>query len=155
MSILPVTSNVENECERVLRSLPLWFGQEAALRDYVKATSTLPTFISAPTGSVDGFVTLKQHFPQSFEVTCIAVHASHRGNGVGRALLEHAASWAVTQGGRFLQVKTIAATHPSPEYSQSREFYAKVGFTSLEVFPTLWSAKHPCLQLIKVLQRVA
>lgn len=155
MSIARSARNVEAECESVLRSLPMWFGQEDSLVEYVRGTSLLPTFVSTESNVVNGFVTLQQHFLQSFEIVCVAVHASARGNGIGRALLEHASAWASAQGGQFLQVKTIAASHPSPEYVQTRAFYESVGFIPLEVFPTLWTAQHPCLQLVKRLRNVA
>jgi GNAT superfamily N-acetyltransferase len=155
VSIARAARNVEAECELVLRSLPLWFAQEDSLLEYVRGTSHLPTFVSTEANVVNGFVSLQQHFPQSFEIVCVAVHAASRGRGIGRALLEHASGWASEHGGRFLQVKTIAASHPSPEYAQTRAFYESVGFAPLEVFPTLWTAKHPCLQLVKHLHNEA
>jgi GNAT superfamily N-acetyltransferase len=155
MSIARADRNVQTQCELVLRSLPRWFGQEDSLLEYVRKTSELPTFISSSGSEISGFVTLRQHFAQAFEVTCLAVHASSRGTGVGRALIEQACRWARTQGGTLLQVKTLAPEHPSPEYAQTRAFYAAMGFVPLEVFPTLWSARHPCLQLVKVLENQA
>jgi len=145
--------NVEADCERVLRSLPLWFGQEDSVVRYVQDTSRLPTLITTAGDAINGFVTLRQHFPQSYEISCIAVHAHSRGKGCGRALLQGAADWASARGGRFLQVKTLAPTHPSPEYAQTRGFYERIGFVPLEIFPTLWSAQHPCLQMIKWLPK--
>jgi GNAT superfamily N-acetyltransferase len=155
MAIARTMRNVEPECERVLRSLPSWFGQEDALRQYVRETSLHPTFVSTEAAAINGFITLQRHFPESFEIVCVAVHAESRGRGIGRALLDVAEAWACAQGGRFLQVKTIAATHPSPEYAQTRAFYERVGFVPLEVFPMLWARQHPCLQLVKRLHNVA
>ena len=154
MPIAKAARNVETECELVLRSLPLWFGQEAALLDYARGTSSLPTFIFEEGDAVSGFVTLRSHFPQSFEIVCMAVRSTLRGKGIGRALLEHASAWACAQGGKFLQVKTIAASHRSAEYAQTRVFYEAVGFTPLEVFPNIWAQGHPCLQLVKHLHNV-
>ena len=78
-----------------------------------------------------------------------------RGNGIGRELVSHASAWARAQGGQSLQVKTLAASHPSLEYAQTRAFYARLGFLPVEAFPTLWNTGHPCLQLIKHLHNVA
>ena len=47
--------------------------------------------------------------------------------------------------------KTIAATHPDAGYTETRAFYERVGFAPLEVFPELWSARNPCLQMVKTL----
>lgn len=129
----------------------MWFGQEASLLAYVAATSRLPTWIAIEHDEIKGFLTLQQHSPQSFEIHCIAIHAGARTCGIGRTLLAHCESWIAAAGGNFLQVKTIATTAPSPEYQQTRAFYERMGFVALEVFPTLWSPKHPCLQLIKYL----
>ena len=48
-------------------------------------------------------------------------------------------------------MKTLDATHPSPEYARTRAFYHAMGFVDLECFPTLWDAGNPCLVLVKAL----
>ncbi len=149
MQIVRSTKNVEIECERVLRSLPMWFGQEDSILQYVNDTSRLPTWISVDSDGIHGFLTLRQHSLKSFEINCIAIHEKYRGGGIGRRLIEESSLWASAQGGEFLQVKTIAAAVDDPAYAQTREFYAHTGFVELETFSTLWSAVHPCLQLIK------
>ena len=40
---------------------------------------------------------------------------------------------------------------PSPEYAETRGFYAKIGYLPLEVFPELWGPRLPVLQLVKTL----
>ena len=137
--------------EAVLRSLPRWFGVEAALREYVDDTQRLPTFGLHAGPELIGFVTLRPHFRPSWEVHCLAVHADRRGQGLGTLLMQQAETWAAAQGARLMQVKTIAGVHPSVEYAQTRAFYAAQGYLPLEVFPTLWSPQHPVLQLVKVL----
>ena len=62
-----------------------------------------------------------------------------------------AEEWLKYQGARTLQVKTLAESHPSPEYAQTRKFYESVGYIPIEVFPTLWGIGLPVLQLVKVL----
>ena len=37
-----------------------------------------------------GFVSLRKHFPNAWEIHCIAVHAAARNAGCGRALVAHA-----------------------------------------------------------------
>lgn len=146
------STDARTECEAVLRSLPQWFGIEQSLLDYVEATTRLPTFTALRDGRLIGFITLRQHFPGSWEVHCIAVHAECRITGIGRALHLHAKQWLAAQGVRFLQVKTMAESCPSPEYAQTRMFYERIGYTALEVFPTLWGPRLPVLQLVKRLQ---
>ena len=45
----------------------------------------------------------------------------------------------------------VAASSPSLAYAETRAFYAHRGFVPLEIFPTLWDARNPALQCIKVL----
>lgn len=117
--------SVEVECERVLRSLPAWFGIEASLLEYVRDTRAHPTFVLRDEASVSrGFVTVKRHFEEAYEIHCLAVGASSRGKGLGRALVEHAAAWAASRGGKFLQVKTLADAHPSPESMTTLKYRA-------------------------------
>lgn len=151
----PVTG-VQADCERVLRTLPRWFGIESSLLEYARATERLPTFVAreAATAPVVGFLSLERHFPESWEVNCIGVDAAWRQRGIGRLLHERAEAWLETQGAATLQVKTLAESHPSPEYAETRAFYERVGYLPLEVFPTLWAPHLPVLQLVKLIGRV-
>jgi GNAT superfamily N-acetyltransferase len=142
------------ECEAILRTLPLWFGIERALQMYVEDTTKLPTFAVEDNGQLLAFISLCEHFPVACEVHCMAVAASARGKGLGSGLLTHAEAWLVNRGVEYLQVKTVAATSPSPEYAQTRKFYEAKGFTPLEIFPELWDPRNPALQLIKRLNAV-
>jgi GNAT superfamily N-acetyltransferase len=86
----------------------MWFGQEDALIAYAQDAAKLKTFVATGNDGLQGFVTVKQHFAQSFEIHWIAVHASRRGCGLGRRLLQRAAQWASVEGGAILLVKTLA-----------------------------------------------
>ncbi|MFO0874162.1 MAG: GNAT family N-acetyltransferase [Phycisphaerales bacterium] len=130
--------------------MPAWFGIEEALQQYVLDSERFPTFLAVRDEPV-AFLTVKEHFPQSWEVHCIAVEAACRGAGIGRALHEHVESWLRARGAAVVQVKTMAPSHPSPEYAQTRLFYASIGYVPLEVFPTLWGPRLPVLQLVKLL----
>lgn len=83
----------------------------------------------------------------------MAVAAGHHGRRVGTELVAAAERWLQSTSARFLQVKTLAASNSDQHYARTRAFYLSAGFTPLEVFPTLWSPRNPCLQLIKVLRR--
>jgi GNAT superfamily N-acetyltransferase len=144
-------SGVSEQCESVLRTLPRWFGVESSLLQYVRDTVTFPTFVARELEQIVAFLTIREHFPEAWEVHCIAVRASQRRHGVGRALHAHVERWLSERGARVLQVKTIADTHPSPEYAETRRFYASIGYTALEMFPELWGPRLPVLQLVKVL----
>jgi GNAT superfamily N-acetyltransferase len=151
MNILGPTLQRQSECAVVLRSLPQWFGIEESLQEYVADTGTKPTFATESGGRVTAFLSLQEHFPESWEVHCIAVHADFRGKGQGSHLLAHAEQWLRGRGAKFLQIKTIAATKEDPYYAESRAFYLAKGYVPVEVFTTLWQPWNPALQLIKSL----
>lgn len=151
MNIIGPVLQRERDIEAILRSLPLWFGIEKALLVYVADSAKKPTFAAEVGDSLAGFMTLTRHFPESWEVHCIAVAARHRNVGIGSALLAHAELFARGQGARFMQVKTVAHASPSPEYAETRKFYEARGFTPLEIFPELWNPRNPALQLVKLL----
>jgi GNAT superfamily N-acetyltransferase len=155
MQIIGPSLSAEAKCEEILRSLPLWFGIEESLLMYAKDSGRLPSFAVLEAGRIVGFLSLMQHFPTAWEIHCVAIHAQSRNQGYGKALLSHAERWLVEQGVSLLQVKTIAATSASASYAQTREFYSRLGFLPLEVFPHLWSPSNPCLQLVKFLHRDA
>ena len=151
MKIIGPTLKREQEVEAILRSLPRWFGIEEALTRYVADSAVKPTFAAEIENELAGFVSLTRHFPESWEVHCIAVMAHHRNAGVGSALLDHAERFAQSEGARFLQVKTVAQTSPSTAYAETRKFYEAKGFNPVEIFPELWNPRNPALQLIKVI----
>ena len=97
---------VAEQCERVLRTLPLWFGIESSLLEYVQDTERFPTFVARAGTDILGFVTVREHFAEAWEVHCIAVTAAARNQGVGRALHAHVERWLTARGVRLLQVKT-------------------------------------------------
>lgn len=151
MEVLGPELHRPEECEAVLRSLTGWFGIEESLLMYARDTDRLPTFAVAEGGRVVAFLSLMQHFPEAWEVHCMAVHADFRNRGHGSALLDQAEQWLAAKSAVFLQVKTVAHTSKSAEYAETRQFYLAKGFTPLEVFPLLWSPRNPALQLIKAL----
>ena len=152
MDIIGPSLHRELECEAVLRTLPAWFGIEHALVMYARDSGILPTFAITTEQTIVGFLTLHEHFPEAWEILCVAIRADVRRKGLGSRLLSHAESWLVARGARFLQVKTVAATSASTAYAQTREFYFHRGFAPIEVFPDLWDAHNPALQCIKLLR---
>ena len=80
-------------CESILRALPEWFGIEESLLDYAASVERMPTFVASIGGEAVGFLSIREHFPASSEIYVIAVHPAHHRRGVGRALVEAAATW--------------------------------------------------------------
>lgn len=131
-------------CEPILRELKSWFGIESAVQSYLAQMETLPTFLAE-----DGFLVLKPHYPESWEILVMGVGQPRR--GTGSALLRRGEEWLREQGARLLQVKTLAETVDYEPYARTRAFYRARGFFPLEIFPTLWDPGNPCLLLVKAL----
>ncbi len=139
----------ESDCEAILRSLPAWFGIEESIQMYVRDSKLMPGFAYESDSKLLGFISLLEHFPNAWEVHCIAVRSDDRSKGIGSKLLDHAESWLASEGVKFLQIKTIADTSPDINYAATRDFYLKRGYEAIEVFPSLWSPTNPALQLVK------
>ena len=136
---------------RVLAALPEWFGIPESTAQYVEDCKTRP-FVAVCHGETPvGFLALRQTAPQAGEVDVMGTLPAYHRKGVGRALLAWAEQYARAAGWKLLQVKTLDATHPSPEYARTRAFYHAMGFVDLECFPTLWDGGNPCLVLVKAL----
>lgn len=138
-------------CEQILRSLPNWFGIESALLDYSRNVAEMPTFTANDGDTPVGFLTIKQHFPESAEIYVMGVRPEWRGRGVGKSLLSHTEEWLVSEGIQFLQVKTLSESREDAYYGETRAFYRRVGFVPLEEFDDLWSEANPCLLMVKSL----
>ncbi len=136
--------------ERVLRSLPDWFGIEEAVLDYVTKAETLESFLALEGNEVIGAALVDRHFPESAELTLIAVHASHRNTLAGRALVEAVEHQLRADGCKFLEVHTVGPSYPHEGYAETRTFYRAVGFSPMHEFDGLdWDG--PTVVMIKAL----
>lgn len=138
-------------CAQLLDGLPDWFGIPQANVSYASTAETNPTVVASTDGTPIGILTTILHSETSAEIYVMAVRRSDHRAGVGAAMLRLAESHLADNGIRFLQVKTLADTHPDPGYRETRAFYQSCGFEQLEVFPTLWDADNPALQMIKTI----
>jgi coenzyme F420-0:L-glutamate ligase/coenzyme F420-1:gamma-L-glutamate ligase len=132
--------------EAVLRDLSEWFGIEESTGTYIAEAATLPTLAVEPDA---GFLCLKQHTPQAVELYVMGVRREQHRRGIGRALVAEAERWCRARRIRYLQVKTLGPSRPSPAYDATRAFYEALGFVALEELHGLWSDDNPTLILVK------
>lgn len=145
-----IDSNLKSEiCNAILRKLPLWFGIESAILEYVKDVGSMDTWAAYDGDVVIGFASIKRHFSESAEIYVIGVIEEFHRKGIGHMLLEVITKDLRNDGFKFLTVKTLSESRPNKEYEQTRNFYLKSGFARLEEFKTLWGAENPCLLLVK------
>jgi ribosomal protein S18 acetylase RimI-like enzyme len=136
-------------CVPILRSLPEWFGIEAAIVRYSSEIEHLPTFLARDSEHVIGFLSLKQHSPYSTEVYVMGIMSEAHRQGIGQALIDEAQAWLRKQDIEYLQVKTLGPSNADPNYAKTRAFYLAVGFRPLEEFKQIWEDQNPCLILVK------
>jgi GNAT superfamily N-acetyltransferase len=155
MSLTPVTVRLHEDpaplCEALLRALPLWFGIESSLRQYVSDVAVMPTFAASVDDRDVGILALHPHNPFTIEIHLVAVHPDHHRRHIGHALVSYAESYARARGHEFMTVKTLSPSRPNREYELTRKFYSAMGFKPVEEFKTLWGEANPCLLLIKAL----
>lgn len=138
-------------CDSLLRALPLWFGIEEAIRQYVLDVERMTTLVAWENERLLAFLSLNDHNEWTSEIHVMAVHPSAHRRGLGRELLVAAEARLRAKGSRFLSVKTLSPSRPCAQYDQTRSFYFAMGFRPVEEFKTLWGEANPCLLMIKSL----
>lgn len=133
----------------VLLDLPEWFGLPESTQEYIDQSRSLPLWAAYKDEELIGFVTLSNTSDETAEIHCMGVKKRFHRLGVGTMLYESLEDFARTKY-KFMQVKTVDEGKYK-EYDQTIAFYSKMGFSKLEVFPTLWDEWNPCLIMIKSL----
>ena len=144
--------NKGEACRRVLGELPQWFGNPAALENYVREVEELPAFGSYVQDKLVGFASLMHHTRDHTELHVMGVSPAFHRMGIGRKLVEHLAEAARLYGAVYLSVKTLSSASPDTFYARTRAFYVSCGFTDFEEFPTLWGSHAPCLMMMRLLR---
>lgn len=145
-------SNLKSQiCDSVLRSLPLWFGIESAIIDYIQDVKRMDTWVAYENNVAVGFASINKHFSESAEIHVMGIIPEYHRQGLGRQLIEAIKKDLHEKGFKFLTVKTLSESRPNKEYDLTRSFYLKNGFIPLEEFRILWGESNPCLFLVKVL----
>ena len=150
--IVPFEARFHEPCEALIAALPGWFGLPDSNAAYLRNLSLLQSWVAILDSQVVGAITLEQHFPASFEVHFMAVRPEYHRRGIGRALLDRLEAEVRAAAGRWLHVKTLAASHPDPLYARTRAFYEAMGFSPLFESSAFWSADNPTVVMVKRLE---
>lgn len=139
-------------CDAIIRALPDWFGLEVGIVDCAAAVRSQDGLVAErPDGSLGGFLTWVRHFPETAEITWMAVAPDAHRRGLGRALVTALAERLTLEGARLLLVKTLSERGDSEHYDRTRAFYLATGFLPLQEMPELWDAENPALLLVRPL----
>lgn len=151
-----IVKMIENPEERhaiardVLDDLPEWFGIPESKEEYIRESGEMPFFAAGEGMEIIGFMAMKETSPYTCEIYVTGVKKRFHRSGAGSAMYAAFEAHARHAGYRFAQVKTVAAGYYA-EYDTTRMFYEHLGFVALEVFPTLWDERNPCLVMVKAL----
>ena len=150
MKVIYLEKGNPTYCEKILRSLPDWFGREDSIKAYIEKSETIPMFVAKMDEDKPvAFLNILIHSEFSAEVYVMGVLADYQNRGIGKLLLKEAEKKLFKLGVEFLQVKTVSEDRECEFYQKTRMFYKSQGFKKLEVFPKLWDESNPCLLLIK------
>lgn len=79
---------VPEDVDRLLATVPEWFGQPDSNAEYVEDSRTLETWtVRDENGRVRGVTLVARHFPHVAEIHLIVVDRSAHGSGVGTAMI--------------------------------------------------------------------
>ncbi|WP_152349182.1 GNAT family N-acetyltransferase [Brevibacterium sp. CFH 10365] len=142
---------VPEDVERLLATVPEWFGRPESNAEYIDDARTMETWtVRDDSGRVVGVTLVTHHFPQTSEIHFTVVDRCVHGGGVGTAMIEAVTDGVRARGAKLLQVKTLGPSKEDPNYARTRHFYEKMGFLPLEE-TELWGEGAPCLIMVKAL----
>ncbi len=139
-------------CEKILRSLPDWFGIESAIIDYCQDVQKMPTWSIKSQDKNIGFISINMHNHVTAEIHVMGIDSKLHRSGYGKQLVLTAEKYLTNLGYKYLTVKTLSESREDINYAQTRQFYLKMGFEPVEEFKTLWGEHNPCLFLLKNLK---
>lgn len=138
-------------CNDILRALPAWFGIESSIIEYMEIVRSIPFYAAFDNEKPVGFLAVKVHNSYTAEVCVMGILNEYQRKRIGEGLMECAECFCVDHGYKFLTVKTLDSSVDFKPYERTRQFYSKMGFIPLEVFPLHWDKDNPCLFLAKYL----
>lgn len=133
----------------ILRTLPEWFAIEKSIIDYVDKVRDMIFYAAYENTSPVGFIAVKVHNEYTAEISVMGIMNDFQRQRIGSSLIGCVEKFCITNGYRYLTVKTLDASAVYEPYERTRKFYKSLGFIPLEVFPLYWDKENPCLFLVK------
>ena len=131
----------------ILTALPEWFGIPENTEKYIKDSGKLPFWAAFDDNRAAGFIVLAETSVHTAEIHVMGVLPQYHRQGLGRRLFAAFYEYCKRHGYEFIQVKTVDGGYYE-EYDRTRLFYEALGLRRLEVFPTLWDERNPCLVMV-------
>jgi predicted N-acetyltransferase YhbS len=132
MNVRRLVPSDAEACDAVLASLPYFFGDPDGIEACARAVRTQRGWVAEDAGAIVAFVTIDAIFPETVEITWLAVRDGRRRGGIGRALVNEVVDDAVQNGAQLVVVETLGPSVAEPDvtdgYEGTRAFYARLGF---------------------------
>ena len=136
----------------VLELLPDWFGNKAALNDYVEQVKKFPYWAAFnQDNQCVGFFSVKIHYSHTGDIFVCGVLPKYQHSGIGKMLYNAVEKFFVNNGCKYAVVKTLSDIVNFEPYEKTRRFYTSIGFESLLTLTEMWDEDNPCLIMIKLL----
>jgi ribosomal protein S18 acetylase RimI-like enzyme len=151
MDIREIKDGLEKEkyADSILRKLPEWFGNEAAIQEYARSAREYAFFAAFAKGVCIGFFSGKIHYGRAGDIYVCGVAPDFQGRGIGRRLYEELERYFVENNCEYVIVKTLSEMNSDKNYAETRKFYRKMGFKELLTLSEMWDENNPCLIMIK------
>jgi len=154
MAVRPLRPDDATVCDAIIAALPGWFGDPNGIRDCAAAVRSEPGFVATADRAVVGFLTVSRPRAHVAEISWMAIHPDHRGDGHGRELIDALVQTLHEDRTRFLAVKTLSDRDPYPPYAETRAFYEAMGFVALMDLD-IWGPENPALLFVRSVARPA
>ena len=96
-----IETNKSEVCEKILRSLPKWFGIESAILDYVKDVQRMPMLVALKESETIGFLALNYHNKYTAEIHVMGVLQKFHRQKIGQQLVSFAENYLASKGYRY------------------------------------------------------
>jgi len=129
----------------LVKSLPAFF-TKIGIDSLTKDLETHVLFGAFMGKRLVGFISLRKADIGSLEISWLAVGKKFQGLGIGSKLVRESLKKFTKDGFKICYVKTLAKTVKDEGYTQTRMFYKKLGFYTLEIinpYPS-WIEGNPC-----------
>jgi GNAT superfamily N-acetyltransferase len=155
VTIRPLEPADAAACDAIVASLPYHFGDEHGRELCAAAVRSQTGLLAAAGDTPVGFVTWRPWYTAAAEITWMAVHATERRQGIGRALVAALVS-ELRPAVRYLVVTTLSEATPEPAvedgYAGTRRFWRRCGFEPVWDPAGWWNDENQAVVMIRPLR---
>ncbi|MCL2006986.1 MAG: GNAT family N-acetyltransferase [Treponema sp.] len=143
------SSKKSEYANKILRSLPEWFGIEESLIEYVNTVSQYPFIAAFDNEDCIGFFSGKIHYNRTGDIYVCGIDPNYQGKGIGTLLYRELENYFLKNKCEYVIVKTLSEIAQDENYAMTKKFYIKIGFKELITLTEMWDHNNPCLIMIK------